>query len=272
MASAARFFWIDAFADAPFGGNPAAVCLTEEDLPRALQQKIARELALSETVFIRPMPGGYAIRWFTPTTEVPLVGHATLAAAHAVLTILEPDRSSVAFFSPISGKLAAYRDGGELAIELPVDDTQDCAPPADLVVGLGMAPQAVRVGRHYMALFAEESAVAGLRPDFAALAQLDRPTIIATAPGRSCDYVLRFFAPANGVPEDPVSGVAQCSLVPFWRARLGRELLISDQLSARGGRMRCWLRGESVVIAGKCSPIAEGVFDAAVIGAAPSLR
>jgi PhzF family phenazine biosynthesis protein len=272
MAGAARLFWIDAFADTPFGGNPAAVCLTEEDLPHVLQQNIARELDLSETVFIRPMAGGYAIRWFTPTAEVPLVGHATLAAAHAVLTVLQPDRSSVAFFSPISGELAAYRDGGGLAIELPADETQECAPPADLVAGLGAAPQAVRIGRHYMALFAEERAVLGLRPDFAALARLDRPTIIATAPGRSCDYVLRFFAPANGVPEDPVSGVAQCSLVPYWRARLGRDRLTCDQLSARGGRMRCWLRGDSVVIAGKCCPIAEGVFDAAVIGGAASLR
>jgi predicted PhzF superfamily epimerase YddE/YHI9 len=267
---AVRLFWIDAFAEAPFGGNPAAVCLANAELPDSLQQDIARELNLSETVFIRPRAGGYAIRWFTPTTEVPLVGHATLAAAHVVLDVLEPGHDSVTFISPISGELAAYRDSDGLAIELPADHTSDCAPPADLLAGLGATPQAVRIGRHYMALFPDESAIAALRPDFAALARLDRPTIVATAPGRNCDYVLRFFAPANGVPEDPVSGVAQCSLVPYWRARLGRDRLVSDQLSARGGRMRCWMRADRVVIAGKCCTIAAGVLDASVMaGAVP---
>jgi predicted PhzF superfamily epimerase YddE/YHI9 len=265
---AARLFWIDAFSEAPFGGNPAAVCLTDADLPDLLKQGIARELNLSETVFLWPHAAGYAIRWFTPTREVPLVGHATLAAAYAILTFVEPARDSVAFFSPASGELAAYRDGAGLAIELPADRTSECPAPADLVTGLGARPQAVRVGRHYMALFESEDVVAGLQPDFAALARLDRPTIIATAPGSGCDYVLRFFAPANGVPEDPVSGVAQCSLVPYWSGRLGRDRLISDQLSARGGRMSCRLRDDRVVISGSCCPIARGELDPAVTGRA----
>jgi PhzF family phenazine biosynthesis protein len=271
MAEIARLFWIDAFADTPFSGNPAAVCLTTAELPDTLKHEIAREFNLSETVFICPEVRGYTIRWFTPTTEVPLVGHATLAAAYAVLTILEPSRSSVTFFNAISGALPAYRDGAELAIELPADETSDCVPPSDLIAGLGTLPQSTRVGRHYMALFADESIVTRLRPDFEALARLDRPTIIATAPGSRCDYVLRFFAPANGVLEDPVSGVAQCSLVPYWSARFGRNRLISHQLSTRGGRMCCWMRDERVVISGKCCPIAEGVFDSAVIATtAPS--
>jgi predicted PhzF superfamily epimerase YddE/YHI9 len=266
MGAAARLFWIDAFADAPFGGNPAAVCLTDADLPDTLKQGIARELNLSETVFIWPRGKGYAIRWFTPTKEVPLVGHATLAAAYVVLTYLEPERTTVAFFSPASGELAAYRDGAGFAIELPADRTIDCPAPADLVAGLGALPEAVRVGRHYMALYASEDAVSGLRIDFAALARLDRPTIIATAPGARCDYVLRFFAPANGVPEDPVSGVAQCSLVPYWSSRLLRDRLVSDQLSTRGGRMCCWMRDDRVVISGACCPIAQGEFDPTVVG------
>jgi predicted PhzF superfamily epimerase YddE/YHI9 len=272
MGTAAQLFWIDAFADTPFGGNPAAVCLTEADLPDPLKQGIARELNLSETVFIWPRGNGYAIRWFTPTKEVPLVGHATLAAAFVVLTYLRRERTTVAFFSPASGELAAYRDGVGLAIELPLDRTIDCPPPADLVAGLSAQPDSVRVGRHYMALFADEDTVAGLQIDFAALTRLDRPTIIATAPGTRCDYVLRFFAPANGVPEDPVSGVAQCSLVPYWSSRLSRNRLVSDQLSTRGGRMCCWMRDDRVVISGACCPIARGEFDLAVVGKTAAIR
>ena len=264
MTGAARFFWIDAFTQTPFGGNPAAVCLTDEELPETVQQGIARELNLSETVFIRPEGSGFAIRWFTPTKEVPLVGHATLAAAYAILALLEPDRASVVFMSPASGSLSAYRDGERLAIELPADWTLECAAPTDLVAGLGATPVSVRVGRHYVALFPDARAVAALRPDFVALARLTPPTIIATAPGEGCDYVLRFFAPANGVPEDPVSGVAQCSLVPFWSAQLGRERLVSNQLSVRGGCMHCRLQGDRVVISGTCRPICEGTFDVTV--------
>jgi predicted PhzF superfamily epimerase YddE/YHI9 len=272
MGAAARMFWIDAFTDAPFGGNPAAVCLTDADLPDPLKQGIARELNLSETVFIWPHKNGYAIRWFTPTKEVPLVGHATLAAAYVVLTYLETSSNTVVFFSPASGELAAYREGAALAIELPADRTIDCPPPADLIVGLGAPPDSVRIGRHYMALFADEDTVAGLQPNFAALARLDRPTIIATAPGTRCDYVLRFFAPANGVPEDPVSGVAQCSLAPYWSSRLVRDRLVSDQLSTRSGRMCCWMRDDRVVISGACCPIAQGEFDPAVVGKTAAIR
>jgi len=265
MPETARLFWVDAFAQAPFCGNPAAVCLTAEELSLETKQGIARELNLSETVFIRPQGDGYSIRWFTPTLEVPLVGHATLAAAHVVLDRLEPRRDAVTFFSSASGALAAYRAEGGLAIELPADQTVECSAPSDLVAGLRASPASVRVGRHYMALFASEEMVAALRPDFQALARLDRPTIVATAPGRRADYVLRFFAPANGVPEDPVSGVAQCSLVPYWSGQLGRDRLVSSQLSARGGRMISWLRGDRVVISGPCCTVVEGEFEPAVL-------
>jgi len=266
MAGFARLFWIDAFTKAPFGGNPAAVCLTSEELPDETKQAIARELNLSETVFIRSEGVGYSVRWFTPTLEVPLVGHATLAAAHVILNCLETHRDTVIFFSPASGALAAYRVEGGLAIELPSDETIECSAPADLVAGLGTSPASVRRGRHYVALLTSEAAVADITPDFQALARLDRPAIVATSPGNSADYVLRFFAPANGVPEDPVSGVAQCSLVPYWSTRLGRSRLVSSQLSARGGQMTCWMREDRVVISGSCFTIAEGAFDPAVVG------
>ena len=258
MTSAAHFFWIDAFAEAPFAGNPAAVCLLEHELSDAMQQDLAAEFNLSETVFLMRLGADFAIRWFTPTLEVPLVGHATLAAAHAVLAHFAPDRSEVVFISRESGRLAARREAGGYAIELPSDTTTSCPIPADLVEGLGRVPVAVRRGRHYLAIFDDENAIADLKPDFAALTRLDLPTIIATAPSRHVDYVLRFFAPANGVPEDPVSGVAQCSLVPYWADRLGRSRLVSNQLSARSGRMTCWLSHGGVTIAGPCRTIAEG--------------
>jgi PhzF family phenazine biosynthesis protein len=265
MPEEARLFWVDAFASNPFAGNPAAVCLTNEELPDDLKQAIARELNLSETVFIQRQADGYAIRWFTPTREVPLVGHATLAAAHIVLERLEPQRNAVRFLSSASGSLAAYRFSDALAIELPADETQECSAPPDLITGLGAEPTSARVGRHYVALLDSETAVARLKPDFQALARLDRPTIVATAPGARADYVLRFFAPANGVPEDPVSGVAQCSLVPYWSKQLGKSRLVSSQLSPRGGCMTCWMRDDRVVISGPCCTIAEGIFKPAVL-------
>ena len=256
-----RFFWIDAFADRPFSGNPAVVCIAPRELPCETQQSLASEFNVSETVFLAPAADAYSIRWFTPTVEVPLVGHATLAAASALLGHLERQRARVSFVSPQSGRLEAWREAEGYAIDLPADEAAPCEPPSDLIAGLGAKPQTAYRGRHYMAVFRDEQEIAGIAPDFGVLARLDLPTVVATAPGRDCDYVLRFFAPRNGVPEDPVSGVAQCSLVPYWSRRLGRERLMSRQLSARGGGMTCWLNGDRVAICGPCRTIAEGAFD-----------
>ena len=192
MPEEGRLFWVDAFASNPFAGNPAAVCLTTEELPDNVKQAIACGLNLSETVFIQPQADSYTIRWFTPTREVPLVGHATLAAAHIVLERLEPQRNAVTFLSLASGPLAAYRVSNGLAIELPADETQECSPPPDLITGLGAEPASARVGRHYVELLESETAVARLKPDFQAL----RGSIahnLATAPGNRDDYVLRFL-------------------------------------------------------------------------------
>jgi PhzF family phenazine biosynthesis protein len=268
MGGRASFFWIDAFARSSFEGNPAAVCITDHEMPVDLQQGLASEFGLSETVFIWPVVSDYGIRWFTPTREVPLVGHATLAAAKAILIDLEPGRSTVTFLSPLSGPLIARVDADEITIELPADQSETVPPEDFLSNALGEIPSAVRIGRHIMAIFDHCDQIRGMKPDFGKLANLQRPTIVVTAPGLECDYVLRFFAPANGVSEDPVSGVAQCSLVPYWAQRLGRsDDLLSCQLSKRGGIMRCSLRKDWVAISGSCVTLLRGDLDGRLLSA-----
>jgi PhzF family phenazine biosynthesis protein len=254
-----RFFWIDAFAPGPFTGNPAVVCVLEEEADASAMQRAAREFNVSETAFVHGAKGVYDIRWFTPTCEMPLVGHATLAAAHAIMTAVEPGLETVVFNSHLSGRLPARSSSDGIAITLPADETMPCTLPPALREGLGLVPAETRLGRHYVAVLDSPSEVAAVKPDFAALARLDRPTIAVTAPdGGDNDYVLRFFAPANGVPEDPVSGVAQCSLVPYWAERLGQSRLCSRQLSERGGSMICTLTDSGVVIAGPCCTLSVG--------------
>ena len=255
-----EFFWVDAFADKAFTGNPAVVCVHREDVETAMLQEAAREFNVSETVFIRGGDGRYDIRWFTPTRELPLVGHATLAAAHVIMTAIEPGRTALTFTSHLSGALPAFLDGGKVAITLPADELSPVTPPEALVAGLGVRPAETWVGRHYVAVLESAEAVRAVRPVLTSLENLDRPTIAVTAPGADCDYVLRFFAPSNGVPEDPVSGVAQCSLVPLCANRIGRNQLRSVQLSERGGAMDCRLTDEGVVVAGPCRTLVRGVF------------
>ena len=259
--AAGRFFWIDAFSAEPFAGNPAAVCLLQKSVPAAAMQSLAAEFNVSETVFLEGGDGSYRIRWFTPTRELPLVGHATLAAACAIMTSIEPGRDQLSFHSHLSGILPAKRHPAGFAITLPTDKTEPCATPDDLARGLGQQPAETRIGRHYIAVFSSVREISAISPDFQALARLDRPTIAATAPGEEEDYVLRFFAPANGVPEDPVSGVAQCSLAPYWAQRLARSMVRSRQLSIRGGTMVCELTDGGVLISGPCRMLAEGVLN-----------
>ncbi len=256
-------FWVDAFSAEPFGGNPAVVCVGTDDLPDTQLQHLANEFNVSESVFISGDKGEYSIRWFTPTKELPLVGHATLAAAHVVFSSLEPDRSEVRFFSAMSGELAAFQDRSNrnVAIVLPADDPVNADPPDALIRGLGLMPTATLKGRHYVAVFDDPEEVAALEPEFDVLETLDLPTIAVTARGHESDYVLRFFAPANGVPEDPVSGVAQCSLMPYWASKLGKSELSSRQLSPKGGEMHCKLLDAGVQIAGPCCTIFSGALE-----------
>lgn len=255
-----EFFWVDAFAEQPFSGNPAVVCVHRDVIDQAILQDAAREFNVSETVFIRGGDGRYDIRWFTPTRELPLVGHATLAAAHVITTVIEPERSKLTFNSHLSGPLPAFREGNQVSITLPADDLSPVTPPEGLLAGLCVRPVETWLGRHYVAVLDSAAEVRALRPAFDSLITLDRPTIAVTAPGGDCDYVLRFFAPANGVQEDPVSGVAQCSLVPLWAKRTGRRQLRSVQLSERGGTMDCRLTDEGVVVSGPCRTLVRGTF------------
>jgi PhzF family phenazine biosynthesis protein len=245
---------IDAFAVRPLTGNPAAVCPLERWLPDETMQAIAAEMNLSETVFFAPEPGSdsFAIRWFTPTREVELIGHATLAAGHLVLNTMRPRAQSVRFLCK-DGELSVARDGAMLQLEMPALRPKSVPAPPALARGLGRQPASVLAAKHYLCVFERATEVAALAPDMAVLAALDLPAVIVTAPtepGDDADFVCRFFAPANGVPEDPVSGVAHLCLAPYWAERLGKKRLVGRQVSQRGGVVRSEDLGQRVRLGG----------------------
>jgi PhzF family phenazine biosynthesis protein len=251
---------IDAFAERPLAGNPAAVCPLEAWLPASTMQAIAAEMNLSETVFFVRNPGeeAYGIRWFTPTREVDLIGHATLAAGYLVLERMEP-RASMVRFSSAGNELVVARDGASLALEMPALRPSPIAPPPALARGLGRQPTAVLAAKHYLCVFDHADEVRVMTPDMAVLAGLDLPAVIVTAPASGdADFVSRFFAPANGVPEDPVSGVAHLCLAPYWAERLSKTKLIGRQLSQRGGVVRCEDLGSRVRLGGSAAIFLEG--------------
>ena len=253
-------FIIDAFADRPLTGNPAAVCPLDTWLPVSTMQAIASEMNLSETVFFAPDPqrGGFGIRWFTPTREVDLIGHATLAAGFLVLDRMQPNAASVRFLSG-GDELTVTRDGASLTLEMPSLRPQQIEPPPTLTRGLGRQPKAVLAAKHYLCLFDHPDEIAAMTPDMSIIAALDLPAVIVTAPATGdVDFVSRFFAPANGVPEDPVSGVAHLCLAPYWAERLGKKKLIGRQLSQRGGIVRCEDLGARVRLGGSAVVFLEG--------------
>lgn len=254
-----RLYQVDAFARRVFAGNPAAVVPLERWLPDATLQAIAAENNLSETAYFVGAGGDYRIRWFTPAAEVDLCGHATLASAHVIFRHLEPGLREVRFASS-SGALRVLRDGDRLQLDLPARAPEPCPAPPGLAEALGRAPREVLASRDLMAVFESEPEVRGLRPDFAALARIDRFAVVVTAPGADCDFVSRFFAPAQGVPEDPVTGSAHCTLVPYWARRLGRSRLVARQVSPRGGELLCELAGDRVLIAGHAADYLEGTI------------
>ncbi|MBI1777110.1 MAG: PhzF family phenazine biosynthesis protein [Proteobacteria bacterium] len=250
---------VDAFSDRPFAGNPAAICPLEAWLPEEVMQRIGAEMNFSETAFLVPSGDGWHIRWFTPTLEVDLVGHATLAAAYVIFERIDPSREKVRFYS-LSGPLIVRRAGGRLAMDFPSRRPQPCAAPEGLLAGLRAKPTQVLAAQHYLVVYESAEEIQSLAPDLDRLARLDRAAVIVTAPGPPGDFVSRFFAPANGVPEDPASGVAHCSLIPYWSERLGRPQLIGHQLSKRGGIFFCEDRGERVIIAGHAALFLEGAI------------
>ncbi|GGO91769.1 PhzF family phenazine biosynthesis protein [Stakelama pacifica] len=260
------FVQIDAFADAPFTGNPAAVVPLEAWPDDSLLGKIAMENNLSETAFFVPDTSGeadYELRWFTPETEVQLCGHATLASGHYLLSADE-SRDSVTFRTRRAGTLRVSRDGNAYAMALPAwraseADLSDRLPPLGLSRDQVSAMLAHDSG--YSLIVVEDAAlVTGLAPDFAALANTDDFVVIVSAPGSDSDIISRVFAPGAGLEEDPVTGSAHAVLTPYWADRLGRDRLTAFQASARGGRLDCRIEGDRVVLTGKCVTVIEGTL------------
>ncbi len=244
-------YQVDAFTSELFGGNPAAVVPLEEWLPSEVMQKIAFENNLSETAFYVRTPDGFAIRWFTPAVEVNLCGHATLGSGFVVFHRGEVAADLVEFSSR-SGPLRVRREGALLVLDFPAHVPEPAPTPAGLVEAMGLAPLELwRAGDDYLLLYASETEVRGLAPDFARLGAVDARGVIATAPGSGVDFVSRFFAPRVGVPEDPVTGSAHTRLTPYWASRLGKGELTARQVSKRGGWLQCRLRGDRVEIAGR---------------------
>ena len=251
---------VDAFASKIFAGNPAAVVPLDAWLPDSVLRAIAAENNLAETAYFVPHGEDYAIRWFTPEIEMPLCGHATLASAWVVLNRLEPGRNAVTFHSH-SGPLMVTRDGERLALDFPVNAIKPSAGHPALVACLGAAPRELYESYQWIAVYDSEEQVRALKPDFGALAKLDLHGVVVTAPGRDCDFVSRFFAPAAGVAEDPVTGASHTRLVPYWAKRLGKTKLFARQVSARGGELWCELKGERVVMAGHAALYLEGTIE-----------
>jgi len=243
-------YQLDAFTTRLFGGNPAAVVLLDAWLPDAMLAAIAAENNLAETAFVIPRADVSPLRWFTPAIEVDLCGHATLAAADVLFRYRFPSLARLAF-STKSGELAVTREGALLKMDFPARPGKPVAVTDALADALGARPREAYLSRDLLAVFDSESELRALRPDFARIAALDVFAVIVSAPGDTVDFVSRFFAPGAGVPEDPVTGSAHCTLAPYWAARLGKMRLSAKQLSARGGDLLCELRGERVLIAGR---------------------
>jgi predicted PhzF superfamily epimerase YddE/YHI9 len=252
-------YQVDAFTDRLFGGNPAAVCPLEAWLPDATMQAIAAENNLAETAFFVREGRDYALRWFTPTVEVDLCGHATLASGHIVFSFLEPERESVSFRTLKAGTLAVSRRADMLVMDFPARPAIPAEAPPGLLAALGGKPHEVLRARDHLIVYGNAAEVAALAPDFAALAKVECWAAIATASGDGgIDFVSRFFAPAQGLPEDPVTGSSHCTLVPYWAKRLGKTELEARQLSRRGGALTCALKGDRVTIAGRAVLYLEG--------------
>lgn len=255
-----RLLQIDAFTAEPFRGNPAAVCLLDAEREARWMQDVAAEMSLSETAFLLRRDDGYALRWFTPSTEVDLCGHATLASAHALWEEKLLDPTAVARFHTKSGPLTAERQGEWIELDFPATPDVESVPPAGLLEAIGVA-RPVYVGRNrfdYVIELASEDDVRAVAPDYNRLRTVPARGVIVTSRSNEYDFVSRFFAPAVGVDEDPVTGSAHCCLTPYWSARLGKSELVGHQVSKRGGIVRVRLQGERVKLAGRAVTIVRG--------------
>jgi PhzF family phenazine biosynthesis protein len=254
------FYQVDAFTSRLFAGNPAAVCPLTEWLPETTMQAIAAENNLAETAFFVPQGDRYLLRWFTPTVEVDLCGHATLASGYVVTHILAPERRSVTFETLKAGPLDVTRDGDLLAMDFPAWPPEEKPADPRILAALGAPPVHSSVARgRTLAVYETAEGVAALQPDFTAMRRIPGADAIVTAPGRDgVDFVSRYFAPNYGVDEDPATGSAHCVLTPYWAARLGKERMVARQISARVGELVCTLRGDRITIAGGAVLYLEG--------------
>ena len=244
-------YQVDAFTSTPFHGNPAAVVPLDAWLPDGIMLEIAAENNLAETAFfVKRSDGDFDLRWFTPEIEMDLCGHATLASAFVLYDQLGYDQPQISFFTK-SGELRVTRDGKKFVLDFPSRPAEKWDVPEGLSDALGGAPTQVLKSRDYLAVYESEADVLALDPDFRAIKELGVHAVIVTAPGDRSDFVSRFFAPSVGVDEDPVTGSAHCTLIPYWASRLGKNELFARQVSRRGGELYCELIGDRVRIGGE---------------------
>ncbi len=258
-----QIYQVDAFADQPFRGNPAAVCLLTEPMAAEWMQAVAAEMNLSETAFLQREDAGFRLRWFTPAVEVDLCGHATLASAHVLWEAGHLWPQEAAQFYTKSGLLTARRVEGDIELNFPAVQAEVVDAPAELLAALGVTPR--YVGRNkfdYIIEAASADEVRALQPDHALLRTLPVRGVMVTAPGDDgqYDFVSRFFAPGSGIDEDPVTGSAHCCLTPYWARKLGKEEMTAYQASPRGGVVRVILQGDRVLLRGQAVTVMRGVL------------
>ena len=254
---------VDAFTDRPFKGNQAAVCVLDKPRSQTWMQNLAAEMNLAETAFVITRGKRIQLRWFTPTVEMPLCGHATLASAHVLWSERRRSTRESIRFETLSGTLTATRRGKLIELDFPAERAEPVEPPAGLARALGVAP--VWFGRNrldYIVEVATESEVRELQPDLTALAALDTRGVIVTArsSAKPYDFISRFFAPGVGIPEDPVTGSAHCCLAPYWGTKLKKDVMLGYQASPRGGKVRVELAGSRVLLSGSAVTIYRGTL------------
>lgn len=252
-------YQVDAFASEIFAGNPAAVCPLQEWLPDELMQNIAMENNLSETAFLVKTDRRYGLRWFTPEAEVDLCGHATLASAHVLFDHLDYEFDTI-FFDTRSGELSVEKDGDLLIMDFPANPTREVTLPGEMVQALGIEPVECYKAMDYLVILETERQVKELEPDFLSLKKLDTRGIIVSAPGEEADFVSRFFAPAVGINEDPVTGSAHTTLTPYWADRLEKRELNARQISRRGGEIYCKFKDGRVELGGRARTFMKGII------------
>jgi len=256
-----RIYHVDAFAQKPFEGNPAAVCLLNEERPSAWMQSVAAEMNLADTAFVRRVEDSFELRWFTPAIEVELCGHATLASAHVLWTEQLVAKGEPVRFHTKSGILTCEQTADSIQLDFPATPARPADPPAVLIEALGIRPSFVGQTKFDKFLLLDsEGAVRGLKPDFAALASVPGRGVIVTSRSSDLrfDFISRFFAPLLGINEDPVTGSAHCALAPFWSERLGKSVMTGFQASPRGGVVNVRLAGDRVYLGGKAITILRG--------------